>query len=349
MSLSIRILKVTVWFFLAFIGKGRSDNTIMISADHNSLRSISDVHRVCDSPLPDAPRRQGRIQPAERGTCDTRLQVCLATISTSSASFCVTNCFFFFFPFRRLGTFLPLEARSGLDGAFVIRWSFFPLAQTLRINEQYDILLRPDAGPGHSASFNVTAITNVLDGVTLPYFNMGDAVILNNGIMPHATVLPLRLTQRSTSPTTTIYDIASTPPIDSPQPPPLLTITYASFPSLPTFDFPLAPYSVSPSTTLPTRRAIVGVLVPLAVVVAFAAAAAYALIKIILAGAMLLGVWTLLFEPSKFWKFWNANNTEAVASGEAQAPKEAGSGGSDVDEKNVGAAKIDSKLVEDMV
>lgn len=92
-----------------------------------------------------------------------------------------------------------------------------------------------------------------------------------------------------------------------------------------------------------------GVLVPLAVVVAFAAAAAYALIKIILAGAMLLGVWTLLFEPSKFWKFWNANNTEAVASGEAQAPKEAGSGGSDVDEKNVGAAKIDSKLVEDMV
>jgi hypothetical protein len=179
----------------------------------------------------------------------------------------------------------------------------------------------------------------------LPYFNMADAVLLNNVITPHAAVLPLRITRRSTSATTTIYDIAGEPPMDVSHLRQLLTITYDSTPSTPTFDFPPEPYSVSPSTTFPIRRVIVGALVPVAFVVMFASAAAYVLIKMFLVGVMLVGIWVLLFGPLKFW---NINKT-VVATGEPHALEEAGTKVSDVDESNAEAAKIDSKSADDVV
>jgi len=208
----------------------------------------------------------------------------------------------------KFGAFLPyptfpFEITHDFDEVIVFQWSFSADTHTLHINQQHDILLESGNRPGYITSINATVITNALDGPMLPFFNMADATLLNNGIMPHMAVLPLQLRQRSTPATTTVYDIVGDSPKDvDAHLRPLLTITYESTSELPEFDFPQEPYSASPSTTLPIRRTILSALVPVAFVVMFSVTAVFALIKMLLAMAMLGGIWALLFGLPKGWR-----------------------------------------------
>jgi len=228
----------------------------------------------------------------------------------------------------KFDAFLPYT--HDFDEVIAFQWSFSADTHTLRINQQHDILLKPEHQPGYIASINATVITNVLDGVMLPYFNMADAALLNNEIMPHIAVLHLQLRQRSTPETTTVYDIVGDSPKDIANLRPLLTITYEStseLPSIPKFDFPQEPYSASPSTTFPIRRAILGALVPMAFVVMFSVSAAFVLIKMLLAMTMLGGILVLLFGLPK----WRIGGIEMAARGESPAMTETQAKGSEAE------------------
>jgi len=225
----------------------------------------------------------------------------------------------------------PFEITHDFDEVMAFQWSFSADTHTLHINQQYDILLKPGHQPGYIASINATVITNVRDGPMLPYFNMADATLLNNEIMPHIAVLHLQLRQRSTPETTTVYDIVGDSPKDIANLRPLLTITYEStseLPSIPKFDFPQEPYSASPSTTFPIRRAILGPLVPVAFVVMFSFSAMFALIEMLLALMGLGGILVLLFGLPKGWRI---GRIEMAARGESPAMTETEAKGSDAE------------------
>lgn len=218
----------------------------------------------------------------------------------------------------KFGSFLPYptfpsEVTYNFQTAIAFEWSFSADTRTLRINNQHDIVLESEFGPGQVTAVNATVITNVLDGVQLPSFNMADAALLNNVITPQAAVLPLELKQRSISTTTTIYDVVGYSQKRISNLRPLLTITYDSTsasPSIPRFDIPQEPYSVSPSATFFIRRAILIVLVPVASMVMFTSLAAFALIKLLLAGAALVGLLALLFGPMRSWIFFGSAGKE---------------------------------------
>jgi hypothetical protein len=224
------------------------------------------------------------------------------------------------------------------------------ITNTLHINQQHDILLESGSGQqpaGYVSSVDAKVITNVLDGVMLPWFNMADATLLNNEITPHVAALSLQLIRRPAPPTTTVYDIVGAPTNAFSHLRPLLTITYNSTsasPSIPRFDFPQEPYSISPSTTFPIRRTILSVLVPVAFVVMFAFIAAFALIKALLAMAMLVAICVLLFGPLKGWRI---GGMDILSRGESQTAKDIEV--KESDENDAEVAKINPATVDEMV
>jgi len=211
--------------------------------------------------------------------------------------------------------FFPFEFRREFGDAFSVRWSFSVDTHTLYIEKDDGILLEPGLEllpAGHVTSVNVTVTTNVLDGAAPSWFNMADAVLLNNEIMPNVVLLPLQLIRRQSPSTATIYDIVGAPTNHVSRLRPLLTIAYelnSTSPSVPKFSFPRDPYSMSPSTTLPIRHAVLSVLVP----VAFAFNALLVVIQLLLARAYLLLVGVILFALSRTW---STRRLETVPKGE---------------------------------
>jgi hypothetical protein len=204
----------------------------------------------------------------------------------------------------------PLEVRRHFEELIAIQWSFSSGTNTLSINRQYEFLLEPGVegqSGGYVASINATVVTNVNDGVMLPWFNFADAVLLNDGITPKVANLPLQLIRRPTHEKTAIYDIvgACASVTENALLRPLLTITYESNPSsarVPTFAFPSELYSTSPSTTFPIRRAVLSVLAPVALVSVRVVEAGAVVVKLIFYAAIFGGLCIVLLGLLRNWR-----------------------------------------------